>query len=137
MIAMYIAYREYEETIKEWDRKGLGSGKSFEELLWDDSRLRNQLFFKYDPILANLESNWEEFQKLGAGWSMSSVSEPDAMTALRENRSFDKVGCRYIVKGGELSIPVITTVWVRNFAGEEMYASLDVNRRAKMTHLRG
>ena len=34
------------------------------------------------------------------------------------------MGCRYVVKGGKLTVPVIMTVWVRNFAGDEMGASL-------------
>jgi hypothetical protein len=125
MIGMHIASHEYRDTIEQWDREGRGRGKTFEQLLWDDSRLRTQLGFKNDPFLSKLEAGWDEFQDLGATWSMSSLSRPDQLTALREQRPFDAVGCRYILKGGKLSVPVMMTVWVRNFAGSEMGASLD------------
>ncbi len=125
MIGMHIATREYRATIEEWDREGKGAGKTFEELLWDDSKLRARLNFQHDPVLSRLEPNWEAFQKLGATWRMSSVSKPDILTALREKKPFASVGCRYIIKGGKLQTPVVLTVWVRNFAGAEMGASLD------------
>ena len=125
MIAMHIATREYRTTIQQWDREGKGEGKSFEEILWDDSVLRTQLNFKHDPFLSRLEQNSDEFQKLGATWKMSSVSKPDILTALRGKKPFTSVGCRYIVEGGSLPTPVSVVVWVRNFAGTEMGASLD------------
>jgi hypothetical protein len=125
MVGMHIATREYRTTIQQWDREGKGVGKSFDEMLWDDSVLRTQLNFKHDPFLSRLEENWDEFQKLGAAWKTSSVSKPDIMTALREKRSFTSVGCRYVVEGGKLATPVTVIVWVRNFAGAEMGASLD------------
>jgi len=125
MVGLHIATCEYRATIQEWDRQGKGVGKTFEELLWDDSELRTRLNFQRDPILSRLEANWEAFQLLGATWRMSSVSRPDSMTALRENKPFTSVGCRYSARGGKVHIPVILTVWVRNFAGAEMGASLD------------
>ena len=125
MIGMHIATREYHSTIQDWDREGKGVGKSFKELLWDDSVLRTQLNFNYDPFLSRLAENWEEFEKLGATWQQSSVSKPDILTALREKKSFTSVGCRHTVRGGRVQNPAIVTVWVRNFAGAEMGASLD------------
>lgn len=125
MIGMHIATREYQATIEEWDREGKGAGKTFEEILWDDSVLRTRLNFQHDPVLSRLEANWEEFQKLGATWRMSSVSNPDILTALREKKTFASVGCRHAIEGGKLQTPVVITVWVRNFAGAEMGASLD------------
>jgi hypothetical protein len=124
MIGAHIASHEYRETIEQWDREGRGKGKTFEEMLWDDSTLRSELQIKNDPFLSRLEAIWDEFENLGASWSCTSLSKPDVTTAMRERRSFDSVGCRYVVKGGKLPIPVIMTVWVRNFAGDEMGASL-------------
>jgi hypothetical protein len=125
MVGLHIATQEYWATIQEWDRQGKGVGKTFEELLWDDSVLRTRLRFQRDPILSRLEANSEAFEALGAKWRMSSVSKPDCMTALREKKPFTSVGCRYSVMGGKLQKPVSVTVWVRNFAGAEMGASLD------------
>ena len=124
MVGLHIATKEYSDTIQEWDRQGKGVGKTFDEMLWDDSVLRTRLRFEHDPILARLEATWEEFETLGAKWRMSSVSRPDCITALREKKPFTSVGCRYEVMGGKLQNPVSVTVWVRNFAGEEMGASL-------------
>jgi Protein of unknown function (DUF2726) len=125
MVGLHIATQEYWATIQEWDRQGKGVGKTFDEMLWDDSVLRTRLRFQRDPILSRLEGTWEDFEALGANWGMSSVSRPDCMTALREKKPFTSVGCRYEVMGGKLQNPVSVTVWVRNFAGEEMGASLD------------
>ena len=125
MVGLHIATHEYWVTIHEWDRQGKGIGKTFEELLWDDSVLRTRLRFQRDPILSRLEATWEDFEALGAKWRMSSVSRPDCMTALREKKPFTSVGSRYEVMGGKLQNPVSVTVWVRNFPGEEMGASLD------------
>jgi hypothetical protein len=83
------------------------------------------LRFQRDPILSRLEANSDAFEALGAKWRMSSVSIPDCMTALREKKPFTSVGCRYSVMGGKLQNPVSVTVWVRNFAGDEMGSSLD------------
>lgn len=125
MVGLHVAMREYRDTIQEWDREGKGIGKTFEELLWDDSVLRTRLRFQHDPVLSRLEASWEDFEALGAKWRMSSVSRPDCMTALRETKPFSSVGCRYEVMGGKLQKPVSVTVWIRNFAGEEMGSSLD------------
>lgn len=125
IIGMYIASREYKETIEKWDREGRGRGKSFDQRLWEICELKTQLSFRNDPFLSHLEANWEEFKKLGASWSRNSLSKPDQMTAMRNKKTFDSVGCRYVVKGGKLKVPVIMTVWVRNFAGEEMDYNLD------------
>lgn len=125
IIGSHIVSREYSKTIEQWDREGRGKGKTFEEMLWEDSELRTELRIKNDPFLSNLERIYEEFEKLGASCSVTSLSKPDIMTALREKKPFESVASRYIVKGGKLPIPVIMTVWVRNFAGEEMGYSLD------------
>ena len=42
MVGLHIAMREYRDTIQEWDRQGKGIGKTCEELLWDDGRLRTR-----------------------------------------------------------------------------------------------
>jgi len=125
MIGVHVAAYEYKETIEAWDRENRGAGKSFEEMLWEDSYLRTELEIKNDPFLAKLVDLESEFSDLGASWSMKSVSRPDVMTALREKKTFEAVGCRWVVKGGKLTVPVMITVWVRNFAGSEMNYSLD------------
>lgn len=124
MVGKHIASREYRATIKEWDRQGKGEGKTFEEMLWDDSVLRTELAFRYDPFLSRSEQTWSDFQSLGATWTMSSLTQPDPFTAMREKRPLSSVGCRYEVKGGMLRNPVVVTVWVRNFAGHEFGPSL-------------
>jgi len=124
IVGLHITSREYRATIQQWDQDERGKGKTFEEVLWDDSVLRNKLYFKNDPFLARLETEWSELAKLGIRYAMSSLSKPDLMTVLKEKKAFDSVGCRYIVKGGLLTIPVVTVVWVRNFAGAEMGTGL-------------
>jgi len=125
IVGMHIASSEYHQTIEKWDREGRGIGKTFEEMLWEDSELRTELRIKNDPFLSKLEEIYDEYTKLGANCSTSSLSKPDQMTALKEKRPFEAVASRYIVKGGVLPVPVIMTVWVRNFAGEEFGYSLD------------
>lgn len=125
LVGMHVATHHYKETIERWDREGRGKGKSFEEMLWEDSTLRTELQFMNDPFLMKLETIYDDFEKLGASWNMRSLSRPDQMTAMKNKKAFESVGCHYVVKGGKLKAPVVMTAWVRNFAGKEMGYSLD------------
>ena len=120
MIGQHIASREYQTTIKAWDREGRGVGKSFDELLWETSCLKAELQTRYDPFLKKLVEIETEYAKLVARWSMSSVSHPDQMTVLCEKKHYESVGCKFTVLGGKVTTSVVLTVWVRNFAGTEL-----------------
>jgi len=119
MIGQHIASRIYNETLDKWDKAGRGKGKSFDEILRETCDLRAELDCKYDPLMAELEKDWEEYSKLGVRMSMKPLFKPDILTSMREKRAFESVGCQYVAKGGDLSVPVILAVWVRNFAGDE------------------
>jgi len=120
MVGQHIASRVYDETIEKWDKEGRGEGKSYDEILWETCDLRAELDCKYDPLMAELEKDWEEYSKLGVKMSMYPLFKPDILTTMREKKAFESVGYRYVAKGGDLSIPVILAVWVRNFAGHEL-----------------
>lgn len=57
---------------------------------------------------------------LNLKWKLEHVFDPDILTHLRGKMPFESVGCRFTVEGGELPRPIVTTVWVRNLAGEEL-----------------
>jgi hypothetical protein len=117
IIGLYIASGEIEKTFEKWGKEGRDEGKSFDDIMWESARLETELNFKYDPALISLDELSEEYEKLGADFSAKQVFKPDPLTMLREKKPYESLGWRYIIKGGKLPVPVIMTVWVRNFSG--------------------
>ena len=66
---------------------------------------------------------FERFVSTGVQMSWKPLFNPDVFIAMRNKVPFESVGCRFTVKGGALSEPVVTVVWVRNWAGEELSGS--------------
>jgi hypothetical protein len=124
IVGQHIADRVYRETLRRWDTKDRGAGKSRAEMEWELAELRTKLQHLYDPFRSGLESGWDEFCRLGVAMSIEPLVEPDMFTALRTGQPFDSVGCRFVARGGKLSSPVVQVVWVRNFAGRELQGLL-------------
>jgi hypothetical protein len=118
--AQHVARKVYQNTIQEWDSENRGEGKTYDEMIWDLAELDAKTQFESDPFLKRLASESERFISTGVQTAWENLFDPDILTAMRNKVPFESVGCRFTVTGGGLSEPVVTVVWVRNWAGEEM-----------------
>jgi hypothetical protein len=124
IVGQHIADRVYKETLRRWDAEGHGAGKSRDEMEWELDELQSTLQHQYDPFQSGLEIGWNKFLQLKVTMSLEPCFAPDLLTALRMRQPFDSVGCRFIARGGKLASPVTLVVWVRNFAGSELWGWL-------------
>ncbi len=119
IIAQQLVRMEMNQKIRCWDENDRGRGKTWEEMEWDLVTAQTQLQHKYDPFRYGLEPLWDEFTQLNCGWSLEAVCRPDIFEALRTKRPLESVGSKFIADRN-LAVPVMLTVWVRNFAGDEI-----------------
>ena len=125
LVAQCIVRREMQSKIRHWDRNDRSIGKTIDDMLWDSVNAEASLQHKYDPFRKGLEALWAQFSRLKVRWSLEPVSRPELLAALDMNRPLESVGCRFTGRGEDLQVPVIFTVWVRNFAGEALGHVLD------------
>jgi hypothetical protein len=123
IVAQHLVRMAVKQKITHWDSNSRGIGKSFEEMLWDLAAVETALQHKYDPFKQGMETLWNEFSSMNLSYRLQPVSVPNPFEVLRTGKPFDKVGAHFTAYG-ELLVPVELTVWVRNFAGEALGASL-------------
>jgi len=62
---------------------------------------------------------WDQFRKLNAQWSLEPVCRPDVFEAMRTKQPLEALGCKFAAHGGHVTVSVLLTAWVRNFAGND------------------
>lgn len=120
LVAQHIIRLKMQSKIRHWDENDRARGKVVDEMLWDMAEAETSLQHRYDPFRKGLEAFWEKFSRANVQWSLEPVSRPDLLQALQTKHPLESVGCRFTARGGELGVPVMVTVWIRNFAGEEL-----------------
>ena len=120
IVAQELVRMDMADKLRQWDKNERGHGKTWNEMLMDMAKAETELQHKYDPFRAGLEPMWADFIKLKSQWSLEPISRPSIFDAPKR---IDAVGCKFTARG-VLAVPVILTVWVRNFAGDALGLTL-------------